>query len=348
MAIYGNPIGHRSLKKPENMQHNTTALKQQSPDVTKASFAVDVKKGLTATPKTLPSKYFYDAKGDFLFQQIMQMDEYYLTNSEFEILQSSKGDLLKHISDDGQTFDLIELGAGDGTKTKILLEYFLDNGVRFSYSPIDISSNALGVLSADLSKNFPNLKLNCICGDYLESIGASHHKEFERKVVLFLGSNIGNFSHSEARTFIKDLRNKLSPGDFLLIGFDLKKDPEFVLKAYNDRHGITAEFNLNLLERINRELGGRFDISQFKHFPIYDPVKGETRSYIISLRKQKIYIEALEEEFIFEPWEPIHTEVSKKYSLEQITALSETSGFHIVDNFFDHKQYFVDSLWMAR
>jgi L-histidine Nalpha-methyltransferase len=330
------------------MANNHAALKQQDIKAIKANFASDIKKGLISKPKSIPSKYFYDAKGDFLFQQIMKMEEYYLTRCEMEILESSKEKLLAYFFDDYEPFDLMELGAGDGTKTKVLIDHFLGANTRFNYIPIDISANALNILSADLIKFFPKLQFNSVCGEYLESIAALNGMGHQKKAILFLGSNIGNFTFSEAATFFKAIRKNLSPGDFLLTGFDLKKDPLIILSAYNDPHGITSDFNINLLERVNRELGGDFNISQFRHFPVYDPVKGEARSYIISLKSQTVFIEALQEEFHFEVWEPIFTEVSKKYSLPQISALAEKSGFQIVDNFLDHRNYFVDSFWVAK
>jgi L-histidine Nalpha-methyltransferase len=323
------------------------ALRQQPAKITTATFASDIKRGFSSKPKNIPSKYFYDAKGDFLFQQIMKMDEYYLTSCETEILESSKESLLEHFDNGNKPFDLVELGAGDGAKTTVIIDHFLKSKVLFTYIPIDISPNVMGILSADLVKKFPQLHFKGICGDYLECMGSIKRMGHNRKAVLFLGSNIGNFNHSDAAIFLESIRNNLSSGDFLLIGFDLKKDPEIILKAYNDSHGITSEFNMNLLERVNRELGGNFDISQFRHFPLYDPIKGEARSHLISLKSQKVFVEALQEEFFFDLWEPVFTEVSNKYTLSQIEAMAETSGFRCVDHYMDSRRYFVDSLWVV-
>ena len=330
------------------MTKNNHALQADVTESRLQDLATDVRKGLISNPKFLPSKYFYDAKGDFLFQQIMQMEEYYLTRSEYEILDSCKDHLLKHFTTTHQTFDLVELGAGDGFKTKIIIEHFLNKNIDFVYKPIDISANALKILSSDMKKSFQHLKIDVHCGEYINSLEKLSFQTRKRKVVLFLGSNIGNFSHSQARNFMSSIRKNLSPGDYLLTGFDLKKNPDIILKAYNDPHGITRAFNLNLLERINRELGGNFQLNKFKHFPIYDPLKGEARSYLISKQHQKVSIDLLHEEFNFDAWEPIFTEVSKKYDIHQIEAMCETSGFDLIANYFDPKMFFVDSLWQAQ
>lgn len=329
------------------MIKNNHALQPEVAESKLHDFATDVRKGLISNPKFLPSKYFYDAKGDFLFQQIMQMEEYYLTRSEYEILDSHKDQLLEHFTTSDKTFDLIELGAGDGFKTKILIEHFLKENPDFIYKPIDISANALSILSSDMKKSFSNLKIHTHCGEYIRSLEDLNSQTKERKIVLFLGSNIGNFSHSQAKDFLTSIRKNLSPGDYLLTGFDLKKNPDIILKAYNDSHGITRAFNLNLLERINRELGGNFQTNYFSHFPVYDPIKGEARSYLVSKQRQNVFVDLLQEEFQFDAWEPIFTEVSKKYDIQQIEAMCETSGFELISNYFDHNKFFVDSLWQA-
>jgi len=308
-----------------------------------SQFALDVKEGLNKHPKELSSKYFYDQRGDKLFQDIMNMPEYYLTNSEFEIFERQKETIASIFGQ--RPFDLIELGAGDGTKTKILLQYFLEQGLDFQYEPVDISKNALLLLEADLKENLPNLIVNSQQGDYFEVLKDLKKDTSRSKVVLFLGANIGNFSKEQAQSFLQELANTLNPNDLVLIGFDLKKDPAVILEAYNDKAGITAAFNLNVLHRMNRELNANFDVDAFKHWESYDPITGATRSFIVSTAAQQVYIGALDETISFEAWEAIDVELSQKYSLSEIKKLANHSDFEIVEHLFDEQKYFVDTIW---
>ncbi|MFC2101191.1 L-histidine N(alpha)-methyltransferase [Bacteroidota bacterium] len=200
-------------------------------------------------------------------------------------------------------------------------------------------------LVSDLQEQLPELRVDGWANDYFEALKTLNKYESKKKVVLFLGSNIGNFKIDEAVFFIKKLANNLNKNDLLLIGFDLKKDPNIILEAYNDKSGITKAFNLNLLRRINDELGGNFNLTRFDHFPVYNPLSGSCKSYLISNKKQKVNISSLEESFDFNLWEPIFMEVSQKYDLEMIQYLAENSGFKIVQHFFDCKHYFVDTVW---
>ncbi|MBT29657.1 MAG: L-histidine N(alpha)-methyltransferase [Thalassobius sp.] len=312
------------------------------------TFATDILKGLSEYPKALSSKYFYDAKGDLIFQEIMNMPSYYLTNCEYDIFQQQKDDILNSIHTQGQKFQLIELGAGDGYKTKVLLQHFVDKQADFEYIPVDISSHVLSQLSKDLRKNFDSLEVSPMQGDYfhmLEQLGVDGNT---KKVIMFLGSNIGNFSFEKATDFLKQIAHQLNKDDYFFIGIDLKKDPEVILNAYNDPEGITARFNLNLLRRINNDLGADFDLLGFKHYPVYDPQTGECRSYLLSLKEQTVSIADLETAFKFEKYESIHTEISRKYSLKEIELLADAAGFKVVKNFTDERGYFVDSLWKLK
>lgn len=310
-------------------------------------FAQDVLQGLSSSPKSLPSRYFYDEKGDKTFQQIMAMPAYYLTRCEHEILEKEKDTILKLLGSDKTPFQLIELGAGDGTKTKVLLQHFLQQQVPFEYFPIDISENALSLLTADLYNTFPELKVRPQQGDYFEAIHSLDNGK-TKKAILFLGANIGNFTIPQASGFLKKMANNLQKGDLLLIGFDLKKDPPIILEAYNDKEGITKAFNLNLLHRLNIELGGNFNLNDFDHFPSYNPETGEMKSYLISIKAQDVFIEAIGQGFHFNAWETIYMEISQKYGLEQINALAEETGFSVVENLFDSKNYFVDTIWEVK
>ena len=313
-------------------------------------FEKDVLKGLNSCPKTLSSKYFYDARGDKIFQKIMALPEYYLTRSEYAIFKHFRQQLLKmFIPPEGydKGFDLIELGAGDGTKTKVLLEYFLKEKTNFTYYPIDISANVLEELEESLSSSFPKLKVNGIPKEYFKAIEEINQKNGQtKKVVLFLGSNIGNFDDKMANKFLKELAKMLNKDDLLLIGFDLKKNPRIIKKAYDDDAGVTREFNLNLLKRINRELNGNFIVKDFLHYAAYDPETGKASSYLVSKKDQVVTIG--EEKISFYSWETIHTEISQKFDYRMIDQLAKNAGFEVAENFYDEKRYFTDSLWRKK
>lgn len=308
-------------------------------------FAEDVRKGLTAYPKYIPSKYFYDEKGDELFQQIMQLPEYYLTNLEYEIFTGQQQDMLQAISPNGESFNLIEFGAGDATKTKVLLKCFLEKKAEFIYSPVDISGNVLQILENKLSNEFPDLLIKSIEDDYFNAVDVINKRGCDKKVLFFLGGNIGNFSIDESLTFLQTVRGKMNSGDLLLTGFDLKKDPRVILNAYNDTNGITNSFNMNLLHRINKELDAKFITENFYHYPVYDPSSGEARSYLVSRIRQEVPINSLDIKVILEEGETIHTEISRKFHINDIEKLARDTGFEIARHFFDEKKYFVDSLW---
>lgn len=311
-------------------------------------FAKDTLEGLSARPKFLSSKYFYDDRGSKIFQDIMRMPEYYLTDCELEIFQTQKQDILDGFTKQNSNFELVELGAGDGLKTKVLLSHFLNLGVDFKYTPIDISGEAIKSLVDDLDDELPDLKVNGRIGDYFDLIGDIKVNGYARKIILFLGSNIGNYSDQESLDFLNRLKAIMNPQDQVFIGFDLKKEPQIILNAYNDSSGHTAAFNLNLLQRINRELDADFDINYFRHQEVYNSITGTAKSYLISRKHQKVNIKSLDKTIWFEEGERIFTEMSQKYDLKMINDLAEKSGFEIVRNYFDQRQFFVNSLWKLK
>lgn len=306
-------------------------------------FRQDILLDLGSNPKKLSSKYFYDKIGDELFQKIMNMESYYLTNCELDIFKTKTAQIADFIRPNNEPFDLIELGAGDAMKSSYLLQYLVDQGATFSFMPIDISGNILSVLKNQLNNSIPNLEIICLKGEYFEMIDQATTLSSRRKVVLFLGSNIGNMEYEQALQFCSELKNKLSAGDYLLIGFDLKKHPKTILQAYDDRTGITASFNLNLLKRINQELDADFDISQFEHYQTYDPSTGACRSYLISLINQQVTIG--EYQIPFYENEAIFMEISQKFSPEDIHELARESGFLTVTELYDSKNWFMDAIW---
>ncbi|MFL5730672.1 MAG: L-histidine N(alpha)-methyltransferase [Cytophagaceae bacterium] len=310
-------------------------------------FARDVLAGLSKQPKQLSSKYFYNDKGDELFQEIMHLPEYYPTKCEYEILNNNKEEFMKVFPHDN-FFQLIDLGAGDGMKTSLLLEYFTEQHVDFEFTPIDISQNAIDKLMMKVRRKMPQLKVQGVATDYFEALHRLKEKRDIKKVVLFLGSNIGNFRRKEAVEFLHKVHKNLNKGDLLLIGFDLKKDPRIILGAYDDNKGITAAFNYNLLIRMNDELDANFILPQFTHAPSYDPVTGELRSFIISKCKQVVKIGRLNKIFHFAQWESILTEYSNKYDLEGIESMAKEAGFDVLKNYFDKRSFFADSLWRVK
>ena len=327
------------------MASTTTATQQTNSVLTDEQFYKDVVKGLTSTPKRLDSKYFYDAQGDKIFQELMGCEDYYPTNCEMEIFTSQTAELCKAIIAGGDAFDLIELGAGDATKSTQLLRYLIDNNADFTYLPIDISENVISYLNITLPVTLPGINITGLNGEYFDMLKKAASISNKRKVVMFLGSNVGNMPVEVAQGFCRELRNNLSEGDMVLIGIDLKKNPKTVLAAYNDKEGITKRFNINLLERINRELGGDFNTRQFDHYATYNPETGACKSYLVSLTDQKVTIGDATVSFLKDEY--IDMEISQKYAVEQTHELAAKAGFKPIDEFFDSKKWFVDAIWTA-
>ena len=308
-----------------------------------AEFALDVLAGLSERPKRLSSKWFYDDRGSGLFAQIMDVPQYYLTDCEREILEKFGPEIGEPFR--GGSFDVVDLGAGDGRKTQALIERFLDAGLHPRYVPIDVSEQAIVPLVERLADELPQLDVYGLVTEYADGLAWLRSRAENPRLVLFLGSNIGNFNRSQARAFMRRLWTVLSDGDRVLIGFDLKKDIDLLLSAYNDPQGVTAAFNLNLLQRINRELGADFDVAQWRHFGTYHVFSGAMESYLVSRAHQKVRIDAIGQTFEFEPWEPIHTEYSYKYLESDISQLAEATGYEIDGRFRDRRGWFVDALF---
>lgn len=305
-------------------------------------FKEDVDAGLSSCPKVLSSRFFYDKKGDELFQQIMAMPEYYLTNKEFEIFSKQSDKLIEAFDlKKDEYFELIELGAGDGTKTVELLKALQREGYSYDYFPIDISQNSLDGLEKMLSEKTPALKVVKKQGDYF-GVLSSFKESKKKKVLLFMGSNIGNMNDDRAREFIYKLGENLNSGDKLLIGIDLMKSIEIVGPAYNDRAGITSAFNLNLLDRINRELGGDFDLEKWVHAPEYDEETGYAKSFIKSSVNQTVSISAIGKSFDFEKGEKIHTEISRKYNDTIMKNIISGTDFKLHGKLTDADGWFAD------
>ncbi len=319
-------------------------MQQKTPTALKA-FADAVRKGLTQYPKSLPSRYIYDARGDALFQRIMEMPGYYLTRCETEIFDRHKEAIAARFTQIGTPFNLIELGAGDGKKTRLLLRELLRRDTSFRYMPVDISENALAGLVNKLEQELPELRSSPWQGTYFAVLAEIGQMKDQRKVVLFLGSNIGNLLHPQALSFLKKLRQTMGREDLLFIGFDQKKDPATVQAAYDDPEGITEAFNKNILGRINRELGGEFDPGKFRHWEVYDPETGTAKSYLVAQEAMRVKVRELGIEVAFKPWETIHTEISQKYDDRVVEWLAREAGLVIDGHYADSRGYYKDYLF---
>ncbi len=308
-------------------------------------FAADVLTGFSSTTKHLSAKYFYDDIGSELFRAISQHEDYYLTRTEYGILNAISN-RLPGILNEGE-IDIIELGAGDGHKSELIIDGFLDAGVAVNFYPVDISDRAMDMLGETIREK-PNLSVQGLIGDYFDGLRFVRERSGNRQLVLFLGSNIGNFNRFQSQSFLRRLCDSLNPDDYLLIGFDLKKDIAELINAYSDSSHYTRDFNLNLLTRINRELGGNFDLSGFQHYAAYNPVLGAMESYLLALREQRVFIDALQKEFSFAAFEPIHLEYSFKFLPTDIEFLCHQTGCIIVENFTDPEERFIDSLWQVK
>ena len=310
-----------------------------------SQFAEDVLRGLSSTPKHLSSRYFYDDEGSRLFMEIMKLPEYYPTRAEMKIFTEQTDAICEAFTLGANGLDIIELGAGDGTKTAVLIDHLLNQDIDFTYQPIDISQEANDALSAKFRDRFPELRIAPHTGDYFKVLGTLKNENGRRKVILFLGSNIGNFLRDNAVAFFRSLRNVMNENDRLFIGFDMQKDPRTIVAAYDDKQGVTAAFNLNLLRRINRELGADFDLDKFSHYAQYRPMECAARSFLISREKQTVTIKALNRSFNFEQWEAIFMEISQKYTHAMIDELAGDGGFEIEREFYNEVDFYIDSLW---
>ncbi|MEO8209107.1 MAG: L-histidine N(alpha)-methyltransferase [bacterium] len=300
------------------------------------SFAEDVKLGLTSEKKFLLPKYFYDEKGSMLFEKICRTKEYYPTRSETEILKNLSDTISERNKD--KTL-IVELGSGSSLKTNYLLKSFLKTRDRLYYMPIDVS-NILVESSKILIENYEKLFINGIVSFYKEGMDFIFATDDSPKLIIFLGSSIGNFTEEERISFMKMLKNDMSKADRLLIGFDLVKDKKILEDAYNDSEGITAQFNLNILKRINTELDGKFELKKFDHKAIFNEDKSRIEMYLIAKEKMDVAVKGIDEVIKFEKNEKIHTENSYKFTNEMINLLAENSDLEFSDCYTDEKNYF--------
>ncbi len=309
-----------------------------------AGLAEDVRKGLAARRKRFLPKYFYDELGSQLFEAICLLPEYYLTRAENEILQRFANEIVGSI--EGHK-TLVEMGSGSASKTRLIIEALLREQADLLFMPVDISASALESGSRILLQSYPRLRINAYAADYFAGLAELGKEKRPKTLALFLGSNISNFDPDDATTFLRALRAVLQPGDALLLGTDLKKEKSILEAAYNDALGVTSAFNLNVLARINRELGGQFDLHGFKHKAVYNEDEGRIEIYIESRRSQLVKIRGLDLEVQFAAGELIHTENSYKYDLADVARLAAKTGFACARSWLDSQKRFSSNLLIA-
>lgn len=308
------------------------------------TFAEDVRDGLTTKPKFLPPKYFYDSIGSALFEVITLLPEYYPTRAEAEILDNFADEIVSEI--EGEKI-LLELGSGKATKTRSIIEAILKTQNELLFLPNDISPTVLEESSRVLLQMHAKLSIKAYAADYFTALENFEIDQTKRAVVLFLGSNIGNFTYDEAVEFMIALRKILKTGDCLLLGTDLKKDAKILIGAYDDPTLVTAAFNLNLLARLNREFEAEFDLRKFKHLAIYNEKEGRIEMHLESLVKQIVKIQQLNLTLEFAAGETIHTENSYKFNIQDLTHLAEVSRFKLKKSWFDAEKRFASNLFQA-
>ena len=312
--------------------------------------ACEAIQGLTAEPKTLSPWLFYDEAGSHLFEQITALPEYYLTRAERSIFADHADEILAHAAG-GKRLTLIELGAGTATKTGLLLAAAVRRQGAVVYQPVDVSETALGEARENIEASIPGVTVNPQVADYTAAPLALERQPGTRVLALYIGSSIGNFNPEDASEVLRNLRSQLQPGDSLLLGTDLAKDEPTLLAAYNDASGTTAAFNLNILTRLNRELGADFRLGAFAHMAIWNPLESRIEMHLESLRKQRVHIPANNGcpayTVDFAPGETIHTENSYKFTATTIAALLAESGFHPSHTWHDAKKLFAVTLATA-
>ncbi|HVN36678.1 MAG TPA: L-histidine N(alpha)-methyltransferase [Myxococcota bacterium] len=308
-------------------------LLESDPHAQRASFADAVAQGLGSEPKSLPCRFFYDEAGSLLFEEICRLPEYYLTRAEREILEAHADEI---VVDTGSCRELVELGSGSASKTRLLIEAFLRRAGRLRYVPIDISRSALAESAQALLAEYPDLEIRAIAGEYEQGLlRLRAGSDAEPRLFAWLGSNIGNFDRAEAADFLRHVREAMRARDRLLVGIDLRKDRRTLERAYDDASGVTARFNRNLLARINRELGARFDLEHFRHEAVWRSREGRVELSLVSRRDQEVPIPALDVVVKLRKGERIHTEDSFKYSPREIAEVAEAAELRVLARWCD-------------
>lgn len=303
-------------------------------------FASSVRDGLTQHPKILPSRFFYDEVGSELFEEITELPEYYLTRCEASIIDQKRGEILDTV---GPPCSLIEFGSGSSNKTRQLIESILARQPELDYFPIDISREFLHKTAEGLLQDYSGLRVTALAGEYFDAAAALPQTDCPR-LILFLGSNIGNFENEEAVDFLSQVAGSMNPLDRLLVGTDLVKDPAVITSAYNDAAGITEEFNFNILRRINKELAGRFLLDEFAHRAPFVEATQRVEMHLVSLKRQRVCIEALDLPIEFAKGETIRTEISQKYTEASFGDIADRAGLEVQRRWTDDRGWFALNL----
>jgi L-histidine N-alpha-methyltransferase len=306
-----------------------------APGSRKTTAAAEVRRGLTASPKSLPPHLFYDAAGSRLYERITALPEYYLSRAEHEILEAHADDVVARAADrGGRPLTIVELGAGSATKTEALLRALLRRQNRCEYIPVDVSHDALVDAERRLSARFPDVRVRPLAMTHHEALRVLRHLE-PPHLILFIGSSVGNLEDAEASALFRGLRGSLGSSASLLLGTDLRKSPDVLLPAYDDASGVTAAFNKNVLSRINRELGGHFDIDRFRHVAKWNDAESRIEMHLESVAAQEVAIDLLGMCVRFRAGETIHTESSVKYDAPRVERIVDAGGFHVEETYYD-------------
>jgi L-histidine Nalpha-methyltransferase len=304
--------------------------------VVSSTAGADVVQGLTQTFKTLPPRYFYDDRGSELFEQICELPEYYLTRTETGILQKYAHEIALKTG----ACELIELGSGSSTKTRILLDAYQKQNLPLQYLPIDISAGMLENSALALLKDYPSLKVRALAGTYELALAQLQTKELSSRMICFIGSTLGNLNPRECEVFFSKIKDALHVGEYFLLGVDLQKAKEILEAAYNDSQGVTAAFNLNMLDHLNRRFNGNFDTSQFEHWAFYNTTQNQIEMHLRSLKTQTVELDALNLKVSFEKGETMLTEISRKFDRQVLQAELKAKGLEAVQIWADDKQFF--------
>ncbi len=328
----------------KDMNDSRLVIHQSTSQDKQSSFAEDVRAGLTARPKTLPPKYFYDDLGSQLFEAICLLPEYYPTRAEAEIFHRHATEIVSQLP---APVGVVELGSGSSVKTRLLIEAILARQPELHYQPMDISASILQHSAEKLLGEYNRLSITGHVGDYTRGLDSIVRRQGEGLLALFLGSNIGNYTPEAAQALLQTIRGTLRTGDGLLLGADLKKSLDVLIPAYDDPLGVTAAFNLNVLARINRELDANFNLKNFQHQAVFNHEAGRMEMHLVSSSAQTVTINALDLQIEFQPGETIHTENSCKYDLPQLAALAEETGFQPMKTWLDGERRFSCNFWLV-
>ncbi len=296
----------------------------------------DVMAGLTAQPKSLPPKYFYDDRGSDLFEQITALPEYYLTRTETAILQAHADDIASLIG----SCELLELGSGSSTKTRYLLNAFRQAGYSLRYVPVDVSGGMLEATAQQLLIEYPSLTVHGVVGTYDAALSHSLPASPYPRLIAFIGSTLGNLAPAECQTLLAQISSTLQSGDYLLLGVDLEKDPTILERAYNDSQGVTAAFNLNMLNHLNWRFHSNFQLQQFQHRAFYNPTASQIEIYIDSLQTQTVTLQRLNLTVNFAEGEPLLSEISRKFNLSTLSDELKAVSLPVKEIFTDKNNWF--------